>query len=92
MKKVLMKLLNTFLCTFIIMYAVFVLAEQQSTLASFKQDQNSYNRLIQEEKIKTEELNNVRGKLSTADYIEEVAREKLGLVMPYEIIFIDANL
>ena len=48
--------------------------------------------LIDEATIKTEELEETKGKINSDEYIEAYAREKLGLVMPYEIIFVDASL
>ena len=41
---------------------------------------------------KNEQLKNTKAKISSKEYVEEIAREKLGLVMPNEIVFVDANL
>lgn len=92
MKKIIIKLLNTFICTFVLMYATFVLIEQHIKLVDFEQNKTMCIRMIQEEKMKTEELSKTKGQLKTSKYIEEVAREKLGLVMPYETVFVDASI
>ena len=48
--------------------------------------------LIEQEELKKEQLMNTKVKISSKEYVEEIAREKLGLVMPNEIVFVDANL
>ena len=48
--------------------------------------------LLENETMKYEQLLETRKNINTDSYIEEVAREKLGLVMPYEIIFVDASI
>lgn len=52
----------------------------------------NYNTMISEEEIKHEQLISAKNRITTKEYIEEVAREKLGLVMPNEIVFIDGNM
>ena len=42
-------------------------------------------------KNKTEELKEVEGKVNDSEYIEYIARNELGLVKPYEKIFIDVE-
>ena len=41
---------------------------------------------------KNEQLVITKNSISSDKYIEEVAREKLGLVLPSEIIFVNANI
>ena len=48
--------------------------------------------MIEEENLKHEQLTETRNRISTDEYIEEVARDRLGLVKPNEIVFIDASL
>ncbi len=47
----------------------------------------SLNRQIDEEEARTAEIEEERAYVQTKKYIEEMAREKLGLVYPDEIIF-----
>ena len=75
MKTFFTKLLSTLAITSLIVYAAFVLVEQEKQLNNL-----------------TEELEETKGKINSDEYIEAYAREKLGLVMPYEIIFVDASL
>ncbi|MBQ9267262.1 MAG: septum formation initiator family protein [Clostridia bacterium] len=92
MKKVFIKLGKTLAFTALSMYIVITLVNQQITLMDLKDSRDQYAKQIQEEKLRSEQLAKIKGEISTPEYIEDVAREKLGLVMPYEIVFVDANL
>lgn len=48
---------------------------------------NEVKTAIKEEQERTEEIDNYKAYVQTKKYIEEVAREKLGLVYEDEIIF-----
>ena len=74
------------------MYVAAILINQQMKLMDLRSSAAQYNKQIQEEKLRSEQLAKLRGEISSPEYIEEVAREKLGLVMPYEIVFVDASL
>ena len=92
MKKVLLRLIKTLAYTAACMYIVITMINQQITLMDYRDMKEQYKKQIQEEKLKSEQLAKIKGEVTTPAYIEEVAREKLGLVMPYEIVFVDANL
>lgn len=92
MKKSIKKLLTTLIVTFLLIYAAFVIVKQEFTFIEYKQEIENYAKLIEEENLKTEELNNTKSKITSAKYIEEIAREKLGYVLPSEIVFVDASL
>lgn len=84
-------------CTTIIAMCLFiylggVLIEQEKELISIKEETKNYQALLAEANMKTEELRETKSRINTDEYIEEYAREKLGLVMPYEIIFVDASI
>ncbi len=92
MKKILFRLGKTLAFTATTMYIIITLFNQQVKLMDFRNSKEEYLKQIQEEKLKTEQLTKIRSEISSATYIEEVAREKLGLVMPYETVFMDASL
>lgn len=92
MNKAIKKLCTTFLITFALMYAGFVIVKQEMKFVEYKQEIDMYARLIEEEELKNEQLNITKDSISSDKYIEEVAREKLGLVLPSEIIFVNANI
>ena len=54
---------------------------------SLKAQKDDLENRIEEEKQKKEEYNNQMEYYSTDEYIEKIAREQLGLVMPDEIVF-----
>ena len=90
--KVLKRLLTTLLITATFTYMLYVLGTQQAKLNELNNELSCYNRDLQEEKLETEKLTDTLATLSDDKYMEEVARDKLGLVMPTEIIFMDASI
>ena len=58
--------------------------EYNVQLKGIKQD-------ISEAKAKTEQLRAVEDKAQDSEYIQQIARTELGLVKPYEKIFIDID-
>lgn len=75
----------------IFVYFISVFCIQQFRINEYKVQEEYYQNAISEineEKLANEEL---MAQTNTAEYIEQVAREKLGLVKPYEKIFMDIN-
>ena len=92
MNKIAKKLLKTILITGGVLYACLVMVQQELAFHQYDEEITKYTRLIEEESLKNEQLTHTKTQISSRDYVEEVAREKLGLVMPNEIVFVDANL
>lgn len=92
MNKALRKMGSIFLITFFLMYACFVMIKQEIMFTEYKNELETYARLIEEEELRSEYLNDTKSSITSDAYIEEVARKKLGLVLPSEIIFVNANL
>ena len=90
--KVLKRLLTTLLITATFTYMLYILGTQQAKLNELNNELSCYNKDLQEEKLETEKLTDTLATLSDDKYMEEVARDKLGLVMPTEIIFMDASI
>ena len=90
--KVLKRLLTTLLITATFTYMLYILGTQQAKLNELNNELSCNNRDLQEEKLETEKLTDTLATLSDDKYMEEVARDKLGLVMPTEIIFMDASI
>jgi len=72
----------------IIVYLLFVIVEQQEILMQKEQAIRNVQAKIEEEKRLNEELKRQKEILNTDEYVERVAREKLGMVKPGEKIFI----
>lgn len=71
-------------------FSVFVAANlviQLNTYAQLKSEKEQIQNRIVEENSKKEDYNNQMEYYSTDEYIEKIAREQLGLVMPDEIVF-----
>lgn len=59
----------------------------KESLAGYETRAEALNQQIEEEKARTEEIQNLKEYMLTDEYAEQVAREKLGLVKENEIIF-----
>ena len=92
MGKFLSKLFTTLAIIGVLLYVGCVFIEQEKQIKNLNKEKEKYASLIDEASLKTEELKEIKEKMNTNEYIEQYAREKLGLVMPYEIIFVDASL
>ncbi|MBR3280714.1 MAG: septum formation initiator family protein [Clostridia bacterium] len=92
MGKILKRLLKTIIVIAVLLYSGIVLAKQEMSFQKYDNELKNYNTMISEEEIKHEQLISAKNRITTKEYIEEVAREKLGLVMPNEIVFIDGNM
>ncbi len=92
MKAFLKKLLSTLIMTAVCVYFAYVLIGQEIQLQKLNDEIDLYQAKLDEANMKTEELKATKSIINTDEYIENYAREKLGLVMPYETIFVDANI
>ena len=76
-------------------FAVFVVVNvlfQFRTYIELKSQMDELESKIETEQKKKEEYNNQMDYYTTDEYIEKIAREQLGLVMPDEMVFkIDKN-
>lgn len=86
------KLVMTFALTSFFMYMGYILVNQQVRINQLNNEIVQFDREIQEANLETEKLNDTLSSISDDEYMEEVARERLGLVMPTEIIFMDASI
>ncbi len=91
MKSFLSKVLVAVLIAVLVIYSSSILIKQEKELNKITAEITEYERLIDKAMMKTEELKETKNNINSDEYIEAYAREKLGLVMPYEIIFVDAS-
>ena len=92
MKRFFKKLAYTLVLTLLFGYGTYTVIEQQIELDEINNEKENYMVLCEEEEMEYEQLLEIKENINTDSYIEEVAREKLGLVMPYETIFMDASI
>ena len=75
----------------VIVYAAITIINQQKTLDSYKIAQAELENKIEEAKEYQEELNISKENINSLEYIEKVAREKLGMIKSDEIVFVDIS-
>lgn len=76
----------------VFIYMGYVFYTQQVKINKLDADITLCERKIQEQYLESEKLTNTIASMSDDEYMEEVARERLGYVMPTEIIFMDASI
>lgn len=54
---------------------------------NYKAQQAELEKQLDEEKARSEEIDELEGYVGTDEYVEDVAKDKLGLVYPNEILF-----
>lgn len=60
-------------------------------LAAYHQQQQALTKKLEDEKARTEEIDGQKEYMQTDEYMEEAARDRLGLVKDNEIIFKEAE-
>ena len=72
-------------------YVVSIFISQQETLNSYRAEVKSYDEKITEAKEEQSSLQDMKDNVDSDEYIEEIAREKLGMYLPNERVYIDAG-
>ena len=75
----------------VILYFVYVCITQQQSLDSYKREAENYQEDIVEAKRENEKLQHIQNNVDSTEYIEDVAREKLGMYLPNERVYIDVT-
>lgn len=73
------------------LYFCYVLIDQQKVIMARESEIARIQEKIGEEQMTNEELTKQREIINSDEYVEKVAREKLGMVKKEERIFIDIN-
>ncbi len=76
----------------IALYVIFTLANQQKALNQYTQDSNTLASQIEEEKEYKEELARKKDDVTSLDFIEQTAREKLDMYYPNERVYVDRGM
>ncbi len=72
-------------------YYVYTFFDQQLMINKYNSQIALYTQEIESKQNLIEYYNSQNENISSDEYIEAIAREKLGLVKPYEIVYVDAN-
>ncbi|WAM33506.1 FtsB family cell division protein [Caldicellulosiruptor morganii] len=94
MKKFFKVVKRLFVLAFVVffsIYAITTIVKQQMILNQVKAQQKEVVQQIEKIKKENEHLKRLAQYIDTKEYIQQVAREKLGLVGKNEIVFIDRN-
>ena len=70
-------------------YVLSIFVSQQQALNSYRQDIKKCEEQIAEAKEIKEELIEMKENVNSPEYIEQIAREKLGMYLPNERVYID---
>lgn len=76
----------------IALYVIFVLVEQQKTLNQYTANSDELSSQIEEQKEYKEELAKKKDDVTSLDYIEQTAREKLDMYYPNERVYVDRGM
>ncbi len=82
---------NTIVILIVLFAVAFVLIQQQSNINYYNRQISQLQKEIEAEEKLADELTQKESVYSSDYYVEKVAREELGLVMPDEKVFVDAN-
>lgn len=83
------KIYKKILILIVFIYFVFTLVSQQQTLNTYKTAEKQYSEQLDEAKETNEDLVNTKNNISSLNYIEELAREKLNMYLPNERVYVD---
>lgn len=91
MKKLFNKnnLIKTFIMIIVIAYTIITLISQQKKLMSYANTKEYYVSKIQEQKEYNKTLIKTKENLTSDEYVEKIAREKLDMYYPNERVYID---
>ena len=85
------KLLKKLLIIAFIVYFVYTIISQQRTLNSYSQQKAEVNTDIEEAQDENNELKDMQDNINSDEYIEQIARERLGMYYPNERVYIDVE-
>lgn len=86
------KLYKKLLVLVVGIYVIFTFINQQKTLNQYRENSKELASQIQEQKTYQEELIAKKDTVTSDEYIEETAREKLDMYLPNEKVYVDRGL
>ncbi len=81
--------INRFIIIAVIIYFICTIISQQQTLNSYEKEATVYESQINKAEEETAELKDIKNNINSTEYIENIAREKLGMYLPNERVYID---
>lgn len=83
------KLFRKLIVVLFIIYLVYTLLSQQKILNTYAQEEDRYNQYIEVAEEEQKQLQEMKDNINSDEYIEQIAREKLGMYYPNERVYID---
>ena len=87
--KIIKKHYKKILICIVVAYVISILISQQKILNSYNSEIKSYETQIAKEQETKKALIEIKENINSPEYIEQVAREKLGMYLPNERVYID---
>lgn len=75
----------------IIIYVLYTLISRQQVLSTYRKEEQHYLDLIAQEQQRNSELLETKQNIDSTEFIEEIARDKLGMYLPNERVYIDIS-
>ena len=85
------KILKVIIILIVLSYFIYVIMKQQTTLNSYKTEQDYVSAQIQEQQEYKNELADMKANINSDEFIEQIARDKLDMYLPNERVYADAN-
>ena len=85
------KIIKLIIILIAIIYAIVTFANQQKTLNQYAKNCENLSVQIEEEKEHKEELSKKKDDITSKEFIEETAREKLDMYLPNEKVYMDTG-
>ena len=82
---------NRILIIGIIIYVLYAVISRQQVLSAYRKEEQTYLDLIAQEQQRNSELLEAKDNVNSTEFIEEIAREKLGMYLPNERVYIDIS-
>lgn len=83
--------LNRIIVIGIIIYVLYAVISRQQVLSAYKKEEQYYLDLIAKEQQRNQELLETKENINSTEFIEEIARDKLGMYLPNERVYIDIS-
>lgn len=87
--KLLRKHYKKILLVIVLAYVCNIFISQQKMLNTYNDDVKKYETSLAKEQETHESLLEIKENVNSSEYIEQVAREKLGMYLPNERVYID---
>ncbi|MBR2786463.1 MAG: septum formation initiator family protein [Clostridia bacterium] len=74
-----------------VIYVFYAVISRQQMLNAYRKEEQTYLDLIAQEQQRNSELLRAKDNINSTEFIEQIAREKLGMYLPNERVYIDIS-